>query len=170
MDDLITWSPEPAAEDEWSLVGALNDDETYACHIAHQEALEAELRRERELSEKLDGLNAGQILQLYEKELAQQAKRSIPQQQEEAVRQFICEAPEFLLSKQNTDRVDQYFKASGLDATSPDHFHQAYKALSARGLIQTDESKRPRTPRKRITQEDLETMPLDQLAALANRR
>jgi len=61
-------------------VGALNDDETYACHIAHQEALEVKLRRERELSEKLDGLNAGQILELYEKELGQQAKRSTPQQ------------------------------------------------------------------------------------------
>ena len=33
-DDLITWGPEPVVEDEWSLVGAVNDDETYAYNIA----------------------------------------------------------------------------------------------------------------------------------------
>jgi uncharacterized protein (DUF2461 family) len=72
--------------------------------------------------------------------------------------------------KSNTDKIDAYLQAANLNATSPDHFHQAYKGLSARGLLQIDESKRVRTPRKQITQNDLYEMPLDELRSRANQQ
>jgi hypothetical protein len=164
-DDLITWAPESAEDDPWSLSEAIDDQKVYEYNIAHKKALEA-LRGMP--PNPIDSLNAAEIKELYERSLAEQEQRRVPKAQEDAVRQFIVEAPEFVLSKQNTERVDQYFKAAGLNATSPDHFHQAYQALSARCLLQIDESKRPRTPRKRVTQNELETMPLEQLAELAN--
>lgn len=122
----------------------------------------------QELEKQFAGKSADQIRAEWQQQQHAEQEAALPARREEAIRQFLLEAPEVVNSERNGQRIGEYFRAVGLRGDSPDQFHQAYRALASRGLIKVDEDKRPRQPRKQLTQADLETMPLDQLKALAN--
>jgi hypothetical protein len=160
----IDWKDEPVPTEDWG--GPINEADVHAYNRDAKKAFEAELAAE----DKYAGKNAAQIIEEYKKELAEQETAAIPQRQIDAVYQFLVEEPTFVPTPRNQQRIDQYFEAAGLNATDPDHFHQAFRALSSRGLLTVDPSKKPRQPRKQFTDADLYEMPLADLEALANRR
>ncbi len=166
-DSLISWRQEPPKPAEtWAdVIGVDNEAETYAYNLAAAEAEKARL--EAEAAARLDDLSDTELLEKWQRAAAEEAAKTLPARQEEAARQFIVEAPEFALTPRNQWLVDEYFRTAKLDASSPDHFHQAYRALASRGLIQVDESKRPRAPRPKFNEKDLYEMPLDQLQEMA---
>jgi hypothetical protein len=64
-------------------------------------------------------------------------------------------------------RIDTYIKAKYGDEHVPtvDELHEVFDSLAHRGLLQTREV--PRTPRKVMTDSELESMPLEELEQLA---
>jgi hypothetical protein len=134
-------------------------------NVEQKALFEAELA----LEDKFAGKSAEQIQKEYEQKLAEQERATIPQRQIQAVHQFIVETPELVLNPKNQSRIDAYLKVAKLDATDPEHFTTAYRALASRNLLDIDESKRPRTPRARYSQDDLYEMPMAELERLARR-
>ena len=59
-------------------------------------------------------------------------------------------------------------EAAGLDGSSPDHMHLAFDALVDHGLATAKRT--PAIARTRYSQEELESMPLEDLRDLANRQ
>jgi hypothetical protein len=164
----ITWNdtPAPVQED----YADVSEDAKIRYNIAANEDKMREIEQQKALDEQFANMNAEQVRAAWEIEAAKETARTLPARQAEAARQFICESPEFVLSPRNQDYMDKYFQVAKLDASDPDHFHQAYRALASRGLIQVDENRRPRTPRKQLTQADLEAMPIEQLRELADQQ
>jgi hypothetical protein len=161
----IDWEEEPApANDLWD--GPIDMDEVYAHNNAARKAFEEECSRPDPYS----GKSTAQIIREHEQKLAEQEAAALPAKQIDSVHQFLVEHPEFVCTPKNQQRIDQYFAAAVLNGSSPDHFVQAYRALASRGLMIVDESKRPRTPRKQLTNDDLYEMPLEKLEELARRR
>jgi len=64
---------------------------------------------------------------------------------------------------------NHYLEASGLDGSDVSHYDQAYAALAQRGLIQVDRSRIPVRPRTQLTEDQLYSMPLEQLKDLAGK-
>jgi hypothetical protein len=109
-DDLITWGPE-TPKDLWGdEAKPVSDEDTYAWNIRQQEIADA-LRERAQYGEQnpIDKLNAEQIRELYERSQAAHDQREAATRQEEAARQFVAEAPEFVLNPRNTARIDAYF-------------------------------------------------------------
>jgi hypothetical protein len=164
-NDLITWEQEPATPAEtWTdILGADNDAETFAYNKAAHEREQARIAAENELN----SLSDKDLLAQWEKAAKKYEAETLPQRQVDAVHRFIQATPELVLNPKNQQRIDAYLKAAKLDASDPSHFDAAYKALSARNLLDLDESKRVREPFVRHTAADLENMPLEQLEELA---
>lgn len=164
-NDLITWEQETVASAETlaEIVGVEDEAATYTHHKAALEQERARIDAEAELY----SLSDKELREQWEKAVAQYEAMTLPQRQIDAVHRFVRATPELVLNPKNQRRIDAYLKAAKLDATDPEHFDQAYRALSARNLLEIDESKRVREPYQRHTVEDLENMPLDQLEELA---
>jgi hypothetical protein len=146
----------------------INDQATEAFNREQrrkQDALAEDYQRNP--NDPLDSLSLDQIEALCRRSIAAEEQKTIAARQEEAAKQFIAERPDFVCNPTNQRRIDQYFTARGLDATDPNHFHEAANALASRKLLKLDESKIKRSPRKQYSEADLGNMPLDQLEALA---
>jgi len=164
-DDLITWEQEPAAPaDSWSdILGADDQEATYAAHRAAIEQEQARIAAENEL----DTVSDKELRERWEKAAAKEAAATLPARQIDAVHRFIQATPELVLNQKTMTRIDAYLKAAKLDATDPSHFDTAYRALTARNLLDIDESKRARVPYQRYSEADLAAMPLEKLKELA---
>jgi hypothetical protein len=146
----------------------INDEATAAFNLEQHRKAEA-LREEyqRNPSDPLDSLTTDQIEQLARRSFAAHEQKNVGAMQLEASKQFLADRVDFVQNPVNAKRMESYFAARGLDATSVTHFHEAANALASRGLLKLDESKIKRAPRKQYSEADLENMPLDQLEALA---
>jgi hypothetical protein len=146
----------------------INDEATAAFNLEQHRKAEA-LREDyqRNPSDPLDALTTDQIEQLARRSFAAHEQKSVAARQVEAAKQFVCETPEFLCTPVNQQRIDAYLKARNLDATSVDHFAEAFNALRSRNLVRVDETKIKRQPRKQYSEAELENMPLAELEALA---
>ncbi len=162
-NDLITWNEEPAREETWTeILGTINEDEARAFHRtaveeAQKQAAETDLYK----------VSESELLERWQKEAQKLEAVTLEQRQIDAVHRFLKATPEFVCNPRNQQRIDKYLTAAGLDASDPSHFDAAYKALSARNLLEIDESKRVRAPYQRYTEADLQNMDLDQLEELA---
>jgi hypothetical protein len=162
-NDLITWKEEPAASETWDdILGTVNEDEAYAYHRA------AVIEAQKQASEsELYTVSESELLERWQKAANDLEAATLEQKQIDTVHRFIQATPELQLNLKNQRRIDAYLKVAKLDASDPSHFDQAYRALAARNLLDLDESKRVREPFVRHTPEQLETMPLEKIEALA---
>lgn len=170
-DDLITWKPEPVVpEDSWGDLlneNKLTDEEAYRYNI---EAAKRQ-REQIEAENSLGHLNAAEIAELWAKETAEREKATLPARQIDAVHRFVQATPELVLNEKTMTRIDAYLKAAKLDATEPAHFEAAYRALTARNLLDIDESRRPRQPwKKEYSEAELYAMSEEQLKELCQNR
>jgi hypothetical protein len=167
-NDLIDWKEDlPTTTETLSeIVGVENPEETYSHHRAALEAEQARIAAENELRD----LSDADLMKQWEKAAKEHEAATLPQRQVDAVHRFIAATPELKLNSKNQQRIDAYLKVAKLDASDPGHFDQAYRALSARNLLDIDESKRVREPYKRYSQEELESMDIAQLEELARRQ
>lgn len=166
-DDLIFWEQEPAVPaDSWGDLlteNKITEDDMWKHNIAAIAEERNRIAAENEIAEMSDK----QLREQWERAVAEQERATLPARQVDAVHRFIQATPELMLTPRNQRKIDKYLTAAGLDASDPSHFDAAYKALSARKLLDIDESKRLRTPYQRHTPADLESMPLEQLEELA---
>jgi hypothetical protein len=170
-DSLITWKQEPAKPAEtWAdRIGHDNEEETHAYNLAAAEAEKARL--EAEAGARLDNLSDSELVEQWQKAAAAEEAKTLPARQVDAVMRFVQATPELVLNPKNQQRIDMYLKAKKYDATDPSHFDEAYRALSAKNLLDIDESKRQREPwRRPYSVEELEDMPLEQVKKLAEGR
>ena len=165
MSDLIDWKEDlPAVTETWNdIIGVENPEDTYACNQAAIEQEKARIAAENELRD----LSDAELMKQWEKAAKEHEAATLPQRQIDAVHRFIQATPELVLCPKNQQRIDAYLKVAKLDATSPNHFDEAYRALTSRNLLDLDESKRSRKPFVRHTQEELEAMPIEELEELA---
>ena len=159
---LVSWKEEPTKDETWGdLLKPVDEEEAYAFH-------RAAIEQEKQAAESdLYTVSETELLARWQKEAQKLEAAELPAKQIDAVHQFLVECPEFVTCPKNQQRIDQYFTVAKLDGSSPDHFIQAYKALASRGLVVVDELKRPRQPRKQITEQDLYEMPLEALEEMA---
>lgn len=146
--------------------GEISEAATTAWNVEQAQIQQALAERNRYAGEDpTEGLTPEQIRELHNRSVAAQAQKEVPRRQVEAVRQFCAERPDYVTSQRNNFRVTSWLEASGLDATTPDHFHRAVEALASHGLLQLDPSRVPVKPRPII---DPETLSLDELRDAAN--
>jgi hypothetical protein len=163
-NDLVTWKQEPTTDETWAeILGTINEDEIHAYNRAPAEA------QKQTTESDLYTIGESELLARWQKEAQKLEAKSLLEKRAEAARQFMVEAPEVVDSEKNGERLGQYFQAAGLSGDDPDHFHAAYKALASRDLIQINEDKRPRQPRKHLTEQSMYEMPLEDLEDLARK-
>ena len=162
-NDLITWKQEEPAAETWTeILGTVNEDEAHAYHRAAVEEAQ-----QQTAENDLYKVSETELLERWQKESQKLEAATLEQRQVDAVHRFIQATPELVLCPKNQQRIDAYLKVAKLDATSPNHFDEAYRALTSRNLLDLDESKRSRKPFVRHTQEELEAMPIEELEELA---
>jgi hypothetical protein len=164
-DDLIDWKQDlPSKNETWDdILGSENESETHAYNVAVQKAQDEKTA----LRKSAEQLSDSELLDQWGKAAKKLEAANLEQRQVDAALRFVAATPELVLNAKAMSRIDAYFKVAKLDASDPSHFDQAYRALAARKLVDIDESKRVREPFQRYTQEDLETMPIEQLRELA---
>lgn len=146
-----------------------SEAETHRYNLEQQKILEEQAEREAKEMAKLDGLNADEVLALWEKEEAKRAAKTRDELQFDAARTFCAEQAGFIQNQKNAEIMGAWLAENGLSGTEPDHFHRAYAALAPRGVIKTQKiiKPRPEEARKPFTQAELESMPIEQLYELA---
>lgn len=165
-DDLITWPSEPTKDETWGeVLSAIDENEIHAYNRAALAAAEEE--KQRAVKDDLYTMSESELLARWQKEAQKLEAVTLEQKQVDAVHRFIHATPELVLNPKNQQRIDMYLKAAKLDASDPSHFDAAYKALSARNLLDVDESKRVRKPYERLSEQDLYNMPESELEELA---
>lgn len=114
----------------------------------------------------LDKLSAEQIRELWMKSSAAEEKRNAEARVNEACQTFLAEETRYIANPRNAARVNAYLEARyGDSPATADRLHEAFTALNERGLLQV--RPQPAQPRKRISEQDMENMPLEQLRELA---
>ena len=146
-----------------------NDESQYNLARINKAAIDA-LRASAQSAEfsnnPLDSMTAEQIREVYEKSQRIHEADTLDSRRLEAAETFIAERPDFVKNSKTAQRMKQYMDAAGLDGSSPDHMHLAFDALVDHGLAVV--KRQPATARTRYTQEELESMPLEELRELAN--
>jgi hypothetical protein len=161
-DSLITWKEETPEAETWAELTAIDENELHAFNRTAAE----EAKRQAEASD-LYTIPESELLGRWQQEAQKLEAVTLEQKQVDAVHRFLQATPEFVCNSKNQQRIDAYLKVAKLDASDPTHFDQAYRALSARNLLDVDESKRVRVPYQRHTEEDLERMDIAELERLA---
>jgi hypothetical protein len=109
---------------------------------------------------------AEKVREIYEQSYRIHEADTLEARRIEAAETFVAERPDFVKSPKTAQRMKQYMQAAGLDGSSPDHMHLAFDALVEHGLAQA--ARTSATARIRYTQEELESMSLEDLRDLAN--
>jgi hypothetical protein len=143
----------------------INDENTYAFN---REALQQEEERiQREVAEQIDPtLAPEEIRVIYAHEMAKQAEVDVQQQAYRAATVFVAEQPAYIANQRNAKRIASWLEARGYDGCDSNQFHEAFEALSAQNLLQVNVE--PAAPRRELTTKDLYSMPLEDLARLAD--
>jgi hypothetical protein len=153
------WTPEDVTEES-----------SYAYNRWQAEQRRQQIAAGAKDQERFDNMTLEEITNEWRQGVAAEEERKRPEREYWAARQVMAERPDYIPTPKNGQRIEEYVKAAKLDSTNPDHLHQAIKALESRGLLQLDPNKIPVAPREQYTEEQLYSMPWDDLEKLARRR
>jgi hypothetical protein len=161
-DTLMTWPTEPDQNESWAdILGADDDGAMYeynkrAAEEAQKQAEETDLYK----------VSEAELLKRWKEEAEKLESVTLNEARAEAARQLMVECPEIVDSERNGIRLGQYLQAAGLRGDNVDDFHQAYRALASRKLIEINEDRRPRAPRPHIGKDPYD-LPMEELESLA---
>ena len=115
----------------------------------------------------LEDVSDQELLSRWQKAAAKELEKRRNDMAYESARQFVAEEPRYRETQKNAKLMERYIvERVGADAMlTPDVCHEAFAALSRRGLLDVQEV--PREPRPTLTDADLYDMPLDDLHELA---
>jgi hypothetical protein len=144
----------------------MNDAEFERAGYAYHQAVAAV--ENAEVVDPLESLSDEELLKRWQQAAQKELRKRHEESSYEAARQFVAEEGRYVESDKNAQRMSQYLEAAiGKDATpSVDDLHSAFAALNRRKLLEVREL--PREPRPVLTDDDLYTMPLEDLVDLAN--
>jgi hypothetical protein len=118
----------------------------------------------------IEAFSDEEIASLIDRHERIQHQRALPEKQLDAALQFRAEAPDYVVSASNTQRMVKALAAAGYDGTDPDQYLKVFKFLKSKNLIATNPAAIPREPRYRPTEADLYEMSMEQLEDLARGR
>ena len=143
----------------------MNDADFEQAGYEYQRAAEA--AKNAQVVNPLEDLSDDELMRRWQEAARKELAKRREQDSFDAARQFVSERPEYIESQKNAKLIEQYLgeRLAADETPTVDHIHEAFDALSKRGLLEVRVL--PREPRPVLSNDDLYNIDLDELADLA---